>query len=219
MKSPKILGLALIGILSTGGVTAIAHASTDLVPKNTVMTEQVVEQDNYKANKLKEMALNAFQKNFNETIDTKNFYERNNDFFEIDGHKFYLIGWSNKNSEFVNGNTASSYIAVIDAETNEIVSLDYHPGEPKNQNYKDFSYDEAKDLATNFIKENNILDGKSYEFLEAQSKEVNTAKDAKEVWSYYFYFKYDDGKTCLVHVNKDLKKVTYFMLDEGQAHG
>ena len=42
MKSPKILGLALIGILSTGGVTVIAHASTDLVPKNTVMTELVV---------------------------------------------------------------------------------------------------------------------------------------------------------------------------------
>ncbi|GAB0169128.1 hypothetical protein LSPCS325_25650 [Lysinibacillus sp. CTST325] len=216
MKSTKILGLALVGILSTGGVTAIAHASNNIVPN---MAEQAVEQDSYKENKLKEVALNAFQKNFNETIDTKNFYERNNQFFEIDGHKFYSTGWSNKNSEFINGNTAIYYNAVIDVETNKIISLQYHPGEPKNQNYKDFSYDEAKDLATNFVKENNILDGKSYEFSEAQSKEVNTGKDAKEDWYYHFYFEYDGGKTCLVNVNKDLKKVTEFELDEGQGQG
>ncbi|QPQ32612.1 hypothetical protein [Lysinibacillus sp. JNUCC 51] len=219
MKSTKILGLALVGILSTGGVTAIAHASSTIVPKNTVMTEQSVEQESYKENKLKEVALNAFQKNFNETIDTKNFYERNNEFYEIDGHKFYITGWSNKNSKFINGNTAIQYTAVLDAETNKIVSLQYHPGEAKNQNYKNFSYDEAKNLATNFVKENNILDGKSYEFSEAQSKEVNTGKDAKEDWYYHFYFKYDGGKTCLVNVNKDLKKVTEFMLDEGQDQG
>ncbi|MGA3601508.1 hypothetical protein [Lysinibacillus agricola] len=219
MKSTKILGLALVGILSTGGVTAIAHASSNIMPKNTVMTEQAVEQDSYKENKLKEVALNAFQKNFNETIDTKNLYERNNEFYEIDGHKFYMAGWSNKNSEFINGNTAIQYTAVLDAETNKIVSLQYHPGEPKNQNYKNFSYDEAKNLATNFVKENNILDGKSYEFSEAQSKEVNTGKDAKEDWYYHFYFKYDGGKTCLVNVNKDLKKVTEFSLDEGQDQG
>lgn len=219
MKSKGILGLALIGILSAGGVTAIAHASSDIVPKNTVMTEKAVEQDSYKANKLKEVALNAFQKNFNETIDTKNLYERNNEFYEVDGHKFYVTGWSNKNSKLINGNTAIYYTAIIDVETNKVVSLVYNAGEPKNQDYKNFSYDEAKNLATNFVKANNILDGKSYEFSEAESKEVNTAKDSKEDLYYHFYFKYDGGKTCLVNVNKDLEKVTEFSLDEGQDQG
>ncbi|WP_223555950.1 hypothetical protein [Lysinibacillus sphaericus] len=215
MKSKGIMGLALIGILSAGGVTAIAHASSDIVPKNTVMT---VEQDSYNANKLKEVEL-AFQKNFNETIDTKNLYARNNEFYGANGHTFYMTKWSNKDSEFINGNTAIYYTAVLDVNTNRIVSLEYHPGEPKNQKYKDFSYDEAKNLATNFVKANNILDGKSYEFSEAQSKEVNTAKDSKEDWYYHFYFEYDGGKTCLVKVNKDLKKVTEFILDIGAFKG
>jgi hypothetical protein len=210
-KSTGIMGLTLIGILSIGGVTAFANASNNTVPKNTVMTEKAVEQDSYKANKLKEVALNAFQKNFNETIDTKNLYERSNKFYEVNGHKFYMAEWCNKNSELVNGNTAIFYTAVIDAETNKIVSLQYQPGEPKDQNYKNFSYDEAKNLATNFVKANNILDGKSYEFSEAQSKEVNAAKG---LWEYHFYFKYDGGKTCIVNVNKELKKVTEFMLSD-----
>jgi len=214
MKSTKILGLALAGILSIGGVTAIAHASN-----NTVMTEQAVEQDSYKENKLKEVALNAFQKNFNETVDTKNLYERNNEFYEIGGHKFYMTEWANENSEFINGNTAIYYTAVIDVETNKITSLQYHPGEPENQNYENFSYDEAKNLAFNFVKANNLLDGKSYEFSEAQSKEVNTAKDSEGGWYYHFYFKYDGGKTCLVNVNKDLKQVTEFILDVDALQG
>ncbi|KMN44383.1 hypothetical protein ACT1UG_15175 [Bacillus paramycoides] len=220
-KSTGIMGLTLIGILSIGSVTAFAQSSNNTVPKNTVMTEKAVEQDSYKANELKDVALNAFQKNFNETIDTKNLYERNHEFFEVDGRKFYTAGWSNKDSKFVNGNTAIYYNAIIDAETNKIVNLDYRPGEPKDQNYKNFSYDEAKNLATDFVKTNNILDGKSYEFSEAQSKEGIAAKDSKEAWEYNFYFKYDGGKTCLVNVNKDLKKVTQFALDidADKTHG
>lgn len=210
-KSTGIMGLTLIGILSIGSVTAFAQASSNTVPKNTVMTEKAVEQDSYKENKLKDVALNAFQKNFNETIDTKNLYERNNGFFEVNGRKFYIAEWCNKNSEFVNGNTAIYYNATIDVETNKVVDLVYHPGEPKNQKYKNFSYDEAENLASNFVKTNNILDDKSYEFLEAESKETSIAR--KESVEYYFYFKYDGGKTCLVTVNRDLKKVTAFNLD------
>ncbi|EJR57758.1 hypothetical protein IIM_00140 [Bacillus cereus VD107] len=212
-KSTGIMGLTLIGILSIGSVTAFANTSNNAVPKNTVMTEKTVEQDSYKENKFKEVALNAFQKSFNETIDTKNLYERYNEYGEIAGRKVYTVGWCNKNSEFINGNTAIYYNAVIDVETNKVVSLQYHPGEPKDQNYKNFSYDEAKNLATNFVKTNNILDGKSFEFLEAQSKEVNTAIGLKESAVYCFYFKYDGGKTSLVKVNRDLKKVTEFVLD------
>lgn len=220
MKSKGIMALAVIGVLSVGSITAFAQMSNNTIPKNTVMTEKSVTQDSNKANKLKEVALNAFQKSFNETVDVNNLYERNNEFYEANGHKFYMIQWCNKNSEFINGNTAITYTAVIDTETNKIVSLEYHPGEPKNQNYKNFSYDEAKSLATNFVKENNILNGKSYEFSEKESKEVSLAKDSEGAWEYHFYFKYDGGKTCLVNVNKDLKKVTNFILcDEDGSVG
>lgn len=210
-KSKKIIGLTLIGVLSIGSVTALAQESNNTVPKNTVMTEKVVEQDSYKENKLKYVALDAFQKNFNETIDTKNLYERYSKFYEIDGRTFYLAGWCNKNSEFINGATSITYDVTIDVETNKVVEFAYYPAGPKNQNYKNFSYNEARNLASNFIKTNNILDGKSYEFLEAQSNEVNT--DIKESVEYVFYFKYDGGKTCLVRVNRDLKKVNAFILE------
>lgn len=212
-KSTGIMGLTLIGILSIGSVAAFAQTSNNTVPKNTVMTEKAVEPDSYKENKLKEVALNAFQKNLNETIDTKNLYERDNKFFERAGRKVYEANWCDTNSEYVNGNTAISYDAVIDVETNKVVSLQYHPGVPKNQNYMNFPYDKAENLATNFVKTNNIFDGKSFEFLEAQSKEVNTNIGFKKTDTYYFYYKYDGGKTCVVQVNRDLKKVIGFILD------
>ncbi|MED0988027.1 hypothetical protein [Bacillus paramycoides] len=212
-KSTGIMGLTLIGILSIGSVTAFAQTSNNTVLKNTVMTEKAVEQDSYKENKLKEVALNAFQKNLNETIDTKNLYERNNEFYELAGRKVYTANWCDTNSEYVNGNKVISYDAVIDVETNKVVSLQYKPGVPKNQNYMNFPLDKAENLATNFVKTNNLFDGKSFEFLEAQSNEVNTSIGSKKTDVFCFYYKYDGGKTGLVQVNRDLKKVTGFILD------
>lgn len=211
MKLKGIYALALIGLLSTGGVTAFAQVANNNVPKNTVLTANVSTQDSNKANELKEVALNAFQKNLNVTVDTNNLYERINEFYEANGHNFYLVQWCNENSEFINGNKAITYTAVIDTATHKVVTLEYHPGESKNQNYKDFSYDEAINLATHFVETNGILDGKSY---------TQIATDSEDASNYYFYFEYDGGKTCLVTVNKDLKQITQFSLvDEDGSQG
>ncbi|WP_027626575.1 hypothetical protein [Clostridium lundense] len=221
MKSKGIMALALIGALSIGGVKTYAQVSKNITPKNQVMTKKVVaQQDNKKESKedkLKQTALEAFQKNLGETVDVKKLYEIRSSFYNADGKNFYVAQWCNGKDKPINDNDTILYTAVIDTEANKIVKLEYHSGEPKNENYKNFSYDKAKNLAADFVKNNNILNGKSYKFSEAESKKLNCQEGA---WDYFFYFKYDGGKTCLVNVSKDLQKVNQFiLLDESGARG
>ncbi|WMJ81575.1 hypothetical protein RBU49_04830 [Clostridium sp. MB40-C1] len=221
MKSKVIMALALISALSVGGVNAYAQVSKNITPNNEVMTKKVVAQQDMskeiKEDNLKQTALQAFQKNLNETVDVKNLCEIKSDFYNADGKIFYIVQWCNGKDKAINEVDTILYTAVIDAEANKIVHLEYHSGKPKNENYKNFSYDKAKNLAADFVKNNNILNGKIYELSEGESKELNCQKGA---WDYHFYFKYDGGKTCLVSVSKDLKKVIQFvLLDESGAIG
>lgn len=218
MKSKGIMALALIGALSIGGVKTYAQVSKNTTPKNQVMTKKVVAQQDSKKeskeDKLKQTALEAFQKNLGETVDVKNLSERSF-FYNGDGKKFYVVEWNNNKA--INDDNVIDYSAVINTESNKIVNLQYTSGKPKNENYKNFSYDKAKNLAADFVKNNNILNGKSYKLSEAESKKANCTEGP---WIYHFYFKYDGGKTCLVNVSTDLQKVTQFMLlDESGAEG
>ncbi|WP_338749542.1 hypothetical protein [Bacillus sp. FJAT-52991] len=219
MKTKGIIALGLIGAISIGGGVAYAQVSKNTVPKNVVMTETSVAQvSNKEAESYKKIALDAFEKYFNEDVNSKGLYERLNKLYEQGGQKSYIISWCDQKGETINGNTAIQYTAVIDTKTNKILQLEYHPGVPKNKDYQEFSYDTAKDLADKFVKENNLFNGVNYEFLDKQSKEVNSSND-KASWDYYFYYKYN-GKTCLVTVNKDLKKVSQFLfVDEISSLG
>ncbi|MBC2399747.1 hypothetical protein [Clostridium tetanomorphum] len=221
MKSKGVMALALIGALSIGGVKTYAQVSKNTTPKNQVMTKKVVAQQDSKnkskEDKLKQTALEAFQKNLGETVDVKNLYEMKNYFYNAGGKNFYVAQWCNGKDKAINDDDTIYYGAVIDTEANKIVKLEYISGKPKNENYKNFSYDKAKNLAVDFVKNNNILSGKSYELSEAESKEANCSEGA---WNYHFYVKYDGGKTCLVDVSKDLQKVNQFiLLDESGAEG
>lgn len=202
MKAKKIIALGLIGGLSIGsivGIKAFANTSDNKIEKNTVMTRNVAVQSDDKKTENKdsrELALNYIERYLNEKVDVSNLYEKS-EIININGKEMYSIRWSTTND---NNAENIRYTAVINAETNELKSLQYIPESPKGDNYKNFSYKEGKDLATKFIVENNLLDNKDFKLASEENElpsEYNT-----------FGFEYDGGKKCFITVSNDLKKVT-----------
>ncbi len=172
----------------------------------TVISIEVNEKET-KECEVKEIALNAFKNNFNMEVVVKDLFERIT-LNDLKGQKNYVVRWAKKECEYLNNNKGGTYIAVIDGRTKRILHLEVKYGEPPNQDYRNYSYDDGKNLATNFIKECNIL-GKNYTFLSDTSNAVNYFEDA---WCYYFYFKYKENKKCLVTVHKGAKKISKFLL-------
>lgn len=215
MKANKIISWGLIGGLSIGsviGVKAFANMPDNTIEKNTVMTRNVAVQSDHKESR--ELALNYIERYLNEKVDVNSLYEKS-EIINVDGKEIYAISWSTTND---NNAENIRYTAAINAETNELRSLQYIPELPEGDNYKNFSYKEGKDLATKFIVENNLLDNKDFKLA---SKEISAEEENKFPSEYNtFVFEYDGGKKCVITVSNDLKKVTQVIFhDESERLG
>lgn len=209
MKAKKIISLGLIGGLSIGsiiGVKAFADMSSSTIQQNTLMTRNLSVESEDKEGR--EIALDYIQRYLDEKVDVKNLYEKA-ETINVNGKKIYAIQWSTTND---NNAENIKYTATIDSETNELKSIQYIPKKAENDNYKNFSYDEGKNLATKFIEENNILGTNDYKLgtTDPQSpSEQNT-----------FIFEYDEDKLCVIIVDNNLKKITEVSLfDKSEGLG
>jgi hypothetical protein len=215
MKAKKIISWGLIGGLSIGsviGVKAFADMPSNTIEKNTVMTRNVAVQSDDK--ETRELALNYIERYLNEKVDVNSLYEKS-EIINVDGKEIDAISWSTTND---NNAENIRYTATLDIKTNELRSLQYMPEDSKNENYKNFSYKEGKDLATKFIEENNLLDNKDFKL----ASEERSAEEENEFPAKYntFIFEYDGGKKCVIQVSNDLKKVTQIIFyDESQGLG
>lgn len=209
MKVKKIISLGLIGGLSIGsiiGVKAFADMSSSTIQQNTLMTRNLSVESEGKEGR--EIALDYIQRYLDEKVDVNSLYEKS-EVFNVNGKKLNGITWSTTNDDNAEN---IRYTATIDAETNELKSIQYIPQKAENDNDKNFSYDEGKNLAAKFIEKNNILGTKDYKLVteEPQSpSEQNT-----------FIFEYDGGKKCVIVVDNNLKKITQVLLfDESEGLG
>ncbi|MTI66337.1 MAG: alanine:cation symporter family protein [Firmicutes bacterium] len=197
MKSKKILIVALLGILIFGGIKAYAQISENKIVKNDLMTEKIDKQeinDNKedKNNDVKKIAVKAIKNYLNEEVNKESLEAR---LIDLENEKAYLI-------------RSDKYLVLLNNDKDKIIHLQRMYEEPKNDDYKNYPYDKAKIVATEFVNKNNII-GEEYTLLIDAGKELNENKDHG---AYFFYFQYDGGKQCLITVNKDLKKVEQFIL-------
>ncbi|NWK68994.1 hypothetical protein HWX41_07745 [Bacillus paramycoides] len=206
MKKKGIIALGLIGALSiSGGALTFAQVSKNTVPKNEVMTESSTAQVSNKDVTYKNGVLDAFKKYFNVDVMQNS---KGLKFETIDNPETLAVMWVDKSNTMI-------YDAIIDKKTNKIIRLSCFPEKPKNEDYQNFSYDTAKDIADKFVKDNNLFDNTNYEFLEKESIKANSTSDKKSPY-YVFYYKCN-GEEWSLAVNKDLKKVEQFQsFPEGQ---
>lgn len=107
----------------------------------------------------------------------------------------------------VRSSSGFKYTGLVN-DSGRVLHLQLAHVEPKDESYKDYSYNDAKALATNFVKTKNII-GEDYTLSTDRGTEL---KEDKENTAYYFYFEYDDNKECLVLVNKGIEKVEQIIL-------
>ncbi|SKC89385.1 hypothetical protein [Maledivibacter halophilus] len=103
-------------------------------------------------------------------------------------------------------------MALITADY-ELLDLQSNTGMAEGEDYQNYTYNEAKTVAMNFVKETNLL-GKDYTFLGNRDEEMKSINEQNGSLSFFFTFQYDENKRAVIVVDKENEKVERFILDD-----
>lgn len=151
-------------------------------------------------NKVKKIASDAFDEYFNVEI-------------SVDDLEIQQINYNDEKAyDVFHTDVERNSIALITADY-ELMDLESNTGMAEGEDYQNYTYDEAKTVVMDFVKETNLL-GKDYKFLGNRDELMKDMNEQKEAGSYYFSFQHDKNKNATIVVSKENEKVERFLLDD-----
>ncbi|WP_026895919.1 hypothetical protein [Clostridiisalibacter paucivorans] len=197
MKSKKmILGAFLVGIVLSFGVFNVYAQN----PKETAIIEKDIAEADIEKDKVKEIASDAFKKYLNVEISAE----------DMD---VQVIRYNDEQAYGVFHTDGQRNSAALITTDYEVMDLESNTGMPKSEDYQNYTYDEAKEVAINFVKESKLL-GEDYTFLGDRDEMMKEINGQKEAGSYYFSFQYDGNKRSTIIVDKQNERIERFLLED-----
>lgn len=182
MKSKGLVALGLLGALTVGGVGGV-KAYAQVSPNTPIKIEKSIAQTSKE-----DLSKGAFQKYFNVELDNNMKTEK---IENVDGRDYTQISWEK-------GNTAYYALVENDGTIFDMGIVDITPGSYKNVTLIDL--EDAKKIATNFIKENKLTEDVS------KLEYLGEATIGPRISG--IIYKLPNGKAITISVDSTTKKAT-----------